>query len=219
MSGIKRKTHKTSQQIGSETYCFQAPEEFHVWTLENKWNDEAFRKYGVQIEGIRITSRDTVGFPHVEPFNQTDKKLVLKADAIVTEGEFRTFTTVKGLFNIRLQSVYAANKALSELSEKCRIKSWEVLALDIYNPQHASYLKYMKFNPNKKFSSLYLKYITHKGIEKQWADIPLTTQQMHVGKFKGDLAHCTTVKRTIIDSDCAIETKVIKNQIKLRKKK
>ena len=199
-----------------EYYTHQAPEELHAWVLDHPWPRGIFRGYGVKLLSVKVRGSTESGAFCEKYDNRTPLKL--RCGVPIIKGQFGMGQKAMAIFEIRAADSEELKEALTELHEKTGIATWLVEKLKVYVPKKAAELTYTRINPDTHGVSLYLNTVDRNGRSKEWKSVSLHEQKELIGEFWDKLAHCTDVQETKIRKACAVQSKIKKRQIKLRKK-
>ena len=203
-----------NKPTGEDWYCFQVPEELHFWFLNYQWANDGIEKYGVRpmrlkVHGVSEYSSEAHSFPRKRP-------LKLKCGPAVFGKKTVSGSTTHN-YEFRVDSTKEINDALLELGQGpgYQIERFDILEMDVFNPDTGHILKATRHNPDGTGSSFYIVAFTIDGDEKLYPNIAIGNMMDWVGKFKENLAHCSNVSG--MQKACAIEHKVPRRQIKTRK--
>ena len=173
---------------GETWFSYLAPEEYHVW--QKPWNITKFRDYGVSILSIGVTSSETVKGTRNEKSYTTKFPLYLDKTGIECRGSMSTRMKRSGHFKFRVDSIIELNTALKELSDITEIRFWQLVSLEISNPNVGGICEFRRHNPDGNGTSFYLWRIENDKNSRLYPDIPFTDQGHYLGKFKQYFAAC-----------------------------
>jgi len=205
------------KEAGEEWYCFEAPEEFHVWLLNHPWRPDSFRDYGVSLLSLTVRSATPTGEEDRHRYNRRSP-LRLDCGIEVNKGYYQTTQTKTAKFRMRVSGPRETEEALSELSQKTGLETWEVWEMTIYNSKEGVEAEFKRHNPDGTGTSLYFYRASWADRSLLYPDIPLNEQQRIVGRFQNRLAHCTAEEMKQIAFSCALKKKISPKQIKVRRK-
>ena len=212
---LKLKIDKLVEKLGTgkDYYCFEVPQEYHVWTLKNQW--KSFKKeYDVALMGLKVRASEPSGeittVPHPK---KNPRRLDCGVEVVGVE-------KVSGrriyIWTFRVDGTGEANQVLAELCEKDEIDSFDIKELEVYNPKSGAILHCERHNPDSNMESLYIVGFSVENQQRLYPEVLMTTQEGYVGTFQDNRAHCCQTKGTV--KACALEQKVKKTQVIRRPK-
>jgi len=215
MGNIKLKDVLKIKRPGDEWYALEAPEQLHFWTKTHKWHGDIFRENKLAIVAIKIESKKQTGKGSVDKWKWKNP-MRLKCGVELT-GQFGTIATKKAIFEGRLDSIIELNEVMLELCELTGFTVWEVKRLEVYHARKGAGVKFSRHNPDGTGTSLYVAKVFRDSNERWYHQVVINEQQEILGNFKNNVAHCTASEFVGIDFSCAIEKKIKKKQIKMKK--
>jgi len=198
---------------GEEWYCFQVPEEFHIWTDKNKWKN--IEEYNVKPICITIQGQASTNTSIPARFTKKRPKILTCGCEIIGQHTLSQRQSFNG--RIRIDSTIEINNALSELANEYRIESFDIKRMDIVGEKN-SILTCVRHNPDGQGSSLYITAFLIDGKSVLYPNISLSIMMSHVGDFKNKIAQCYL--KQVLDHGCMIKDskKHKRTQVKLKKK-
>ena len=199
---------------GQYWYCFQVPEELHVWTFNHQWRDDALESYGVQ--PLRFKVHGTAE-AKTERHPWTKRSPLKLKCGISIVGQKTVSLSTTHTCEGRVDSTKELNEALAELADGpgFHINSFDIKELDVITKNNVI-LTCCVHNPDGSGASLYTVEIMKNGTRKPYLQIPVGTMMEDIGKFQQKAAHCTNEQRLV--HGCAILNRVKKNQVIRRSK-
>jgi len=193
-------------------YCYQVPEEYHVWTLRHKWQDMEER-YGVRplyikVHGVRSDSKN-----EIIKYSEANPLIV---HGVPIKGQESSNQNVTYNWAFRIDSVSEINEVLSELATNNAVELLSVKELDVYSPKSGITLKAEVSNPDHSGSSLYIVAFVIGTQTKLYPKVNVGTMAEYVGKFQGNIAQCCVTDGRI--NACVIKTGLKRRNIIRRKK-
>jgi len=216
VSNIRLTDLLKSKKVGDSWYSFEAPEQFHFWTLRHPWPLGCFRPYAVGLLAVRVTAIGSGGEATKQAYTRKSP-LRLLCRVEVYAGYYKVIQTKACSFTFRVGDTDELEDALKELSEKTGLNTWQIEKMLILGKRGAE-IEFRRHDPDSNGTALYLYRMVKDGDSRLYPDITLHEQEREVGKFRSRLAHCTAKKIETQVYSCALTNKVKPSQIKVRKK-
>lgn len=218
MSNIRLTDILKNKKEGEQWYCLEAPEYVRVWLNNNPWDKGIFNNKGVSPVSISVSSDAIVAFDE-QKFNYKSQ-LKLNCGVEITSGKIKTRQRKSAIFKIRIDSCIEFNEVMKELSEKTGLKSWDINAIKIYNPNEGMFTSFKLHNPDGNGTGMFTYRFTKEKFSRLYPDVVIADQKRFVNKFYNNIAHCMASKPEGLVHSCALENKkkITKKQTILRKK-
>jgi hypothetical protein len=215
MTTARKNDALAGKASGDEWYCYEAPEEFHIWTLAHPWPADSFREYGVALLAITVRSATLTGEESRDRYN-TRNPLRLDCGVEINQGFYQMSQTKASKARMRVADPAELEDAMREWSKKTGLETWEVKELVIYNAAKGAEVEFKCHNPDGNGASLYLFRVTNDGGSRLYTHVTLHEQGELLGGFHEKLAHCTFTNALV--PSCSIKKKLKPKQIKTRHK-
>jgi len=198
---------------GDDWYCFQVPEEYHVWTSRHKWS--SMEQYGVAPIRLKVSGAADGNETIATAFTKKNPKTLVCG--VEVAGRKTTNQSQSFSWDLRVDSVREINDALSELAEgdDYQVNAFNIRELDVFNKKTGVILKCERHNPDGNQTSLYIVGFHDGGELRLYPEVALATMQQYVADFKSLFAQCSNIQA--IQHGCVVKNKIKKKQIKLRK--
>ena len=197
-------------ETNKDYYCYQVPEEYHMWTVKHKWKP-MIESFGViplrlKVRGVgEDCSNEILRYSHANP---------LVVCGVSIKGHETASSSKTYGWDMRVDSVSEINEVLSELCSKNNVEVVQVKELDVYNKNMGVELRAEVHNPDGNGSSLYIVGFVIDNNLVLYPKISISSMAKYVGEFQGDFAQCCVMDgRT---HGCVIKNKIKKTQMKKR---
>ena len=207
---LKLKIDKLVEKLGAgkDYYCFEVPQEYHVWTLKNQWKSFK-KKYDVALMGLKVRASEPSG--KTETLRHPRKNPRSMDCGVEVVGVEKVSGTRIYIWEFRVDGTSEANQVLAELCEKDNIDSFDIKELEVYNAKSGAILHCERHNPDSNMKSLYIVGFSFENQQKLYPEVLMTTQEAYVGTFQDNRAHCCQTPGMV--KACALKNKLKKAQI------
>lgn len=198
---------------GGEWYCYQVPEEYHVWTLKYTWR--SMEKYGVL--PVRIKVHGVVENSEKDIISYTKKSPKILNNGLPVKGKCTASQNQTVNYEFRPDTTNEINESLTELAnmENFNVPLFSITEIDVIHNKSGALLKCERYNPDGNGASLYIIGFHIDGEIKLFPHVPLGNMRIFIGDFKQNIAHCQNAQGLV--HACLIKNKVkIRKQVKRR---
>lgn len=202
-----------NKKEGDKWYCYQAPEQFHVWTAKHKWPTNAMEVLGMQPLSIKVSGSISPAKPETQRY--TRRKPLTLSSGVTARGQTTTRIVSSAHFDFRVDSTRELTDCLLELCGVTKQTTFSVEVLELTSKKRGYIITFRRINPDGNGTSLYFHDYIKDGRKVLFPAVMLQTQSEILGDFKETLAQCSYIFN--LSPYCALKGKRKNTQTRLRK--